>query len=110
MSVCHFTNSLRSSAALLLLALYAICKGKFIPYQTYHDTMQTIKNVYFCIAKAKLDNPSGKFFIICLGSDPLEKVFGKFTAVRKPEEAAGLLLEIIQRVNPADNGSYVPIG
>ena len=39
--------------------------------------MSMIKNVYFCVAKTQLNNPAGKFFIILLGTDGLEKVFGK---------------------------------
>ena len=35
-----------------------------------------MKNVFFCIAKAKRDNPNGKFFIYQLGTDRLEWIFG----------------------------------
>lgn len=35
-----------------------------------------IKNVYFCVAKTKIDNPEGSFWIILLGTDRLEELFG----------------------------------
>jgi hypothetical protein len=35
-----------------------------------------IKNVYFCVAKTKIDNPTGKFWIIVIGTDRLEDKFG----------------------------------
>ena len=66
-----------SATAHMLLAIYARWRGKFILYQLYHDVMQSIKNFFFCVAKTKVDNPTGKCFIIQQGSDPLEKVFGK---------------------------------
>ena len=51
-------------------------KTSFMPNQSYVDLMIMIKNVYFCIAKFKKDNPDGKFFIILLGTDHLEGFFG----------------------------------
>jgi hypothetical protein len=39
--------------------------------------MSMIKNAYFCVAKAQVDNPNGKFFFILLGTNGLEKIFGK---------------------------------
>ena len=35
-----------------------------------------IKNVYFCVAKTKVDNPDGEFWIILQGTDALEDAFG----------------------------------
>ena len=35
-----------------------------------------VKNAFFCIAKTKHDNPSGEFFLILLGTDRLESIFG----------------------------------
>ncbi|KAG6819936.1 hypothetical protein H0H93_007260 [Arthromyces matolae] len=65
-----------SAAAHLILALYNKDKGEFIPVQLYFDVMSMIKNVYFCVAKAQVDNPNGSFWIVLLGTDGLEKVFG----------------------------------
>lgn len=38
--------------------------------------MIMIKNIIFCVAKAKVDNPDGEFYIILLGTDRLEELFG----------------------------------
>jgi len=35
-----------------------------------------IKNVFFCVAKAKVDDWDGSFWIILLGTDRLEELFG----------------------------------
>jgi hypothetical protein len=35
-----------------------------------------IKNVFFCIAKAKAEHPMQPFFIVLLGTDRLETLFG----------------------------------
>lgn len=66
-----------SAAAHMTLSLYFRDKGNFIPIQLYFDVMAMIKNVYFCVAKTQKDNPDGRFWIILLGTDGLEKVFGK---------------------------------
>ena len=66
-----------SCAAHLVLALYNRDKGDFIPVQSCFDLMSMIKNAYFCVAKAQVDNPNRKFFLILLGMDGLEKIFGK---------------------------------
>lgn len=65
-----------SAAAHISLALYSQFKGSFIPIQLYFDVMAMIKNVYFCVAKTQVDNQDGQFWIIILGTDGLEKVFG----------------------------------
>jgi hypothetical protein len=67
-----------STAAHLALYLYHdnSARTKFMPSQSYIDIMLMIKNVYFCIAKVKIDSPSGKFYIILLGTDRLEIFFG----------------------------------
>ena len=66
-----------SAAAHLILSIYHMDKGNFIPVQTFFDVMSMIKNVYFCVAKAQVDDPTGSFWIILLGTDGLEKIFGK---------------------------------
>lgn len=47
-----------------------------MPPQLYVDIMIMIKNIFFCVAKTKADNPDGKFWIILLGTDCLEELFG----------------------------------
>jgi hypothetical protein len=67
-----------STATHLALYLYRdnSARTKFMPAQSYIDIMLMIKNVYFCIAKVKIDNPSGKFYIILLGTNCIEIFFG----------------------------------
>ncbi|KAL6299447.1 hypothetical protein BKA93DRAFT_819930 [Sparassis latifolia] len=64
-----------SAAAHLILALYTTDKGGFIPAPLLLDVMIMVKNVFFCIAKTIVDNPDGSFWIILLGTDPLENIF-----------------------------------
>jgi hypothetical protein len=35
-----------------------------------------IKNAYFCVAKTKADNPNGNFWVVLLGTDRLEVLYG----------------------------------
>ena len=50
-----------------------------------------IKNVYFCVAKVQVDNPDGSFWIILLGTNSLEKVFGKVCTIIGNDSHADLL-------------------
>ncbi|TFK58449.1 hypothetical protein BDN72DRAFT_739650, partial [Pluteus cervinus] len=67
-----------SAAAHLLLALRreADTGTKLMPTQLYVDIMIMIKNAFFCVAKSKVDDPDGKFWLILLGTDRLEELFG----------------------------------
>ncbi|KAF8871903.1 hypothetical protein CPB84DRAFT_1899648 [Gymnopilus junonius] len=65
-----------SAAAHLALVLYKLARKDFIQTNLYIDLMIMIKNILFCIAKAKIDNPSGQLWIILLGIDQLEELFG----------------------------------
>lgn len=65
-----------SAAAHLLLTLYSQGGKDFIPSLLFVDLMIMIKNVFFCVAKAKVDDPEGYFWIILLGTDRLEELFG----------------------------------
>jgi hypothetical protein len=56
-----------SKAAHMTIALFVASKVNLMPIQLYSDIMHMIKNVYFCIAKTKLDNPDGSFHLILLG-------------------------------------------
>ena len=38
--------------------------------------MTMIKNILFCLAKAKVNNPNRKFWVILCGTDQLEELFG----------------------------------
>ena len=65
-----------SAAAHLALALYKLAGKDFIPTNLYIDLMIMIKNVLFCVAKAKIDDPDGELWIILLATDRLEELFG----------------------------------
>jgi len=65
-----------SAAAHLAMILYRLAKKEFIPTNLYIDLMIMIKNVLFCVAKAKIDDPDSEFWLILLGTDRLEELFG----------------------------------
>ena len=35
-----------------------------------------VKNAFFCVVKAKVDHPNDPFFLVLLGTDRLEALFG----------------------------------
>ncbi|KAI0027217.1 hypothetical protein K488DRAFT_81199 [Vararia minispora EC-137] len=67
-----------SAAAHMLLALYFHegAKSRFLPNPLFIDIMLMIKNAYFCVAKAKADNPRSAWFLIWMGTNSLESIFG----------------------------------
>ncbi|KAF8325088.1 uncharacterized protein EI90DRAFT_3238888 [Cantharellus anzutake] len=48
----------------------------YLPSPLYRDIQIMVKNAFFCVAKMKRDNPNGEFFLILLGMDRLEWIFG----------------------------------
>ncbi len=65
-----------SAVSHLLLVLYREDKGGFIPAILYLDAQIMIKNAYMCTAKILVYRPDGRLWIIQLGTDSLETVFG----------------------------------
>ena len=67
-----------SAAAHMAFFLYRDCSAhtQFMPTQSYVDILLMIKNVFYCVAKAKVNTPQGKFYLILLGTDRLETFFG----------------------------------
>lgn len=67
-----------SYTAHLTLALYIHNKAcnNFIPMALYFDLILMVKNIFFCIAKAKINTPNNDFSIVLLGTDHLENLFG----------------------------------
>ncbi|KAJ7749861.1 hypothetical protein B0H14DRAFT_3603375 [Mycena olivaceomarginata] len=65
-----------SAAAHIALILYRDGGKRSLPTLLFVDIMLKIKNAYFCVAKAKVDDPTGKFWLILLGTDRLEELFG----------------------------------
>ncbi|KAG2123473.1 hypothetical protein DEU56DRAFT_717092, partial [Suillus clintonianus] len=89
-----------SAAAHITLALYEENKGNFIPVQLYYDTMTMVKNVFFCTAKVQASNPDGEFWIILLGTDPLEECFGDIRTMVGNDTNADTL-QVSSRLNTA---------
>ncbi|KAI0027361.1 hypothetical protein K488DRAFT_61828 [Vararia minispora EC-137] len=67
-----------SCAAHIALALfhYGNAKAAFLPIPLFVDIMVMIKNMFFCVAKVKIDRPDSNFYVILLGTDRLESLFG----------------------------------
>lgn len=65
-----------STAGHLLLAMYSEAKGALMSSQLYYDIITTHKAAFFTVAKIKVDNPQGTFFLGHMGSDREESVFG----------------------------------
>jgi hypothetical protein len=80
-----------SALAHLYLAIYSVEKGNFVPSQLYFDVQTCIKNAFFCVAKTKLDDPDGQFWLILLGTDALEHLFGVVRTMISTDSNADLL-------------------
>lgn len=89
-----------AAASRIALALYHSDRGRFMPVQLYFDLQCMIRTVYFCIAKAQVDDPDGRFFIILLGTDGLEKIFGKVRTMIGNDTNADLL-QLSNRIDGA---------
>ncbi|KAH8987653.1 hypothetical protein EDB92DRAFT_1933085 [Lactarius akahatsu] len=50
-------------------------RNDFIPTALYVNLIMMVKNVFFCVAKAKIDTPNNDFSIVLLGTDCLENLF-----------------------------------
>lgn len=66
-----------SAAMHLMMAIYRREAGRFVPSQTYFDFMTAGKNAFFCVGKTQVDDPNGRFWLVALGTDPVELTFGK---------------------------------
>lgn len=86
-----------SAAAHLALILYRDGGKSALPSQLYTDLMITIKNVFFCVAKAKVDDPLGKFWLILLGTDRLETLFGILRTVIGSDRNMDIL-QLVERI------------
>ena len=72
---------LLSAAGHLLLVLYRHNRTSFCPGQFYYDAQSFIKATFWYVAKQKVLNPAGSFYIIQTGSDCLENNFGIYRTV-----------------------------
>ncbi|KAF7358012.1 hypothetical protein MVEN_00848300 [Mycena venus] len=82
-----------SAAAHLLLDLFVHdnARTSFMPVQTFVNLMIMIKNVFFCVAKTKVNIPDGKFWLILMGTDRLEVLFGLIHSAVGPDSNVNLL-------------------
>jgi len=64
-----------SAAAHLALALFKLAGKEFILTNLYIDLIIMIKNILFCLAKAKVDNPNRQFWVILCVTNRLEELF-----------------------------------
>lgn len=80
-----------SKAAYMILILYIKLKSEFLSVQLYTDIMHTIKNVYFSVAKTKVDNPDGEFHLVLLGTDCLEVQFGLLRSMVENDSIVDIL-------------------
>ena len=67
-----------SAAAHLMVYLFTArdARNKAMPSLTFKDILLLVKNAYFCVAKAKIHTPDGKFYLVLNGTDRLESTFG----------------------------------
>ncbi|KAF8183588.1 hypothetical protein K438DRAFT_2164016 [Mycena galopus ATCC 62051] len=96
-----------STAAHLLLVVFTTdgAGTNFMANQTLVNIMLMIQNAFFCVAKAKIDIPDSEFFLILLGTDRLEKLFGLIrTAVETDSN-----FDILQLAGRASNLTEVYI-
>ncbi|KAK0437706.1 hypothetical protein EV421DRAFT_1907203 [Armillaria borealis] len=85
-----------SAAAHLTLVLYRQSGKDFLPTLLYTDIGIMVKNAFFCVAKAKVDDPLGKFWIILLGRDHLEQLFGILHSIVGNDANVDLLQLVIR--------------
>lgn len=103
MSLSEQLACLSTVAHMLLVMTHEDKAGtKLMPSQLYIDLMIMIKNAYFCMVKAKVDNPTEKFFLILLGTDRLEDIFGILRTMVGNDST----LDILQLHNPAPQGYH----
>ncbi|KAG8695139.1 hypothetical protein FRC08_008010 [Ceratobasidium sp. 394] len=67
-----------AKCAFILFALFRTDGRRFISSQLYYDVQASIKNAMFCIAKTQLLDPSLPFYMLQLGDDRLEGLFGVY--------------------------------
>ena len=67
-----------SAAAHLSVYLFTAreAQNKAMPSLTFKDIILLVQNAYFCVAKAKIRTPDGKFYLVLNGTDRLESTFG----------------------------------
>ncbi|TEB21082.1 hypothetical protein FA13DRAFT_1757657 [Coprinellus micaceus] len=65
-----------SAATHSAMYLYMTDGKECLSTALYTDIVIMVKNVYFCVAKTKADDPDGLFWLILLRTDRLKELFG----------------------------------
>ncbi|KZW01373.1 hypothetical protein EXIGLDRAFT_603114, partial [Exidia glandulosa HHB12029] len=82
-----------SAALHLALSLFTCqdARDTFIPSGLLLDIAHMVKNAFVCVAKTKVSDPAGKFWLILLGTDRLETAFGILRTIVGNDANADLL-------------------
>ena len=59
----------------LVFCKYRINRAAFLPNPLYYDVLSAMKNVVFSAAKQLRLDPSAKFSVLDVGTDPIELLF-----------------------------------
>jgi hypothetical protein len=97
-----------SAASHLATFLYTAYSGgkRFFPKILYDDIQIMIKNVYFCVAKTKVDHPDARFWTILLGTDRLEISFGIYRTMIGNDANADIL-QLANRISSVTEVSRI---
>ncbi|THV02721.1 hypothetical protein K435DRAFT_817593 [Dendrothele bispora CBS 962.96] len=77
--------------------LQHLTEKDFLPSLLFTDIMMMVKNVYFCAAYAKVDNPNSTFYIILLGTDRLESQFGIVHTMARNDSGSTEVVSILAK-------------
>ncbi|EIW83479.1 hypothetical protein CONPUDRAFT_52204, partial [Coniophora puteana RWD-64-598 SS2] len=100
--------SLSATAHLALLMYTDAGPGnEFMLKTLYQDIQIMIKNVYYSVAKAKVDKLDGNFYIISLGTNRLEQLFGIYRTIIGSDANTDLLQLAYQIANVAEVGQIL---
>ncbi|EUC53531.1 hypothetical protein RSOL_009280, partial [Rhizoctonia solani AG-3 Rhs1AP] len=88
-----------AKCAFLLFALFRLDGTRFITTQLYYDIQTTIKTAIFSIAKAQILDPMQPFYLIHLGTDRLENLFGIYRTASHDRNLD--ILQLVERSSAA---------
>ncbi|KAF8324980.1 uncharacterized protein EI90DRAFT_3019288 [Cantharellus anzutake] len=82
-------------------------RSAYLPSLLYRDIQIMVKNAFFCVAKMKRDKPDGEFYLILLGTNRLEWIFGLIRSQKGSDvnlqglSVAGGIEQKVDHLNPA---------
>ncbi|KAG1763515.1 hypothetical protein EV702DRAFT_1220308 [Suillus placidus] len=89
-----------SRYAHLTFTFFCLYRSTFMPHVLYYDSQTMAKNACFCIAKQQRLDGSQKFWLIQMGDDRLEKLFG-ITWMRGQHNSAMNYSQALDRISAA---------